>query len=205
MKKIIILGDSLVYGHWDEQGGFAQRMKNEVSKEISKNYYKNYKEVYYFGIPGLTTEGLAKRVEGYLKTVINDGDKVMIIISIGINDSCRRVNLADFRANIKKIIEVPKQHTSFIFWLGLPRVDESSNWVQEVGFMNSKIEEFDDELRNTVSKVGVAYLDWFDIEDLKRLDFLAEDGAHPSSLGHAFIYKRLMEVLQDEELPFELG
>lgn len=60
--NICILGDSIVYGAWDEEKhGYVNRLREDLKEN---NQVEN---IYGLGIPGETTAGLLKRIDTELK------------------------------------------------------------------------------------------------------------------------------------------
>jgi len=60
--NICILGDSIVYGAWDEEKhGYVNRLMEDLKEN---NQVEN---IYGLGIPGETTAGLLKRIDTELK------------------------------------------------------------------------------------------------------------------------------------------
>lgn len=188
--NICILGDSIVYGAWDEEKhGYVNRL-GEALKE--NNHVEN---VYGLGIPGETTAGLLKRLDIELKP----RNPNTIIIGIGINDTIyiknknkEAVSQEDFINNISKIINIAKKYTNNILILGLTRVIEERTtpilWNDNEMYFNSTIKEYDNLLEEYCKTNNIQYLKMFDL--LQQTDF-SDDGIHPNERGHEKIYKAI--------------
>lgn len=120
--NICVIGDSIVYGAWDEEKhGYVNRLREDLKEN------KQVENVYALGIPGETTAGLLKRLDSELTPRTPD----TIIIGIGINDTIyiknkqqESINIKEFISNISKIIAIATTYTNNILMLGLTNVIE---------------------------------------------------------------------------------
>lgn len=190
--NICVLGDSIVYGAWDEEKhGYVNRLKESIKNK------KEIENVYALGIPGETSEGLLKRIDIELNSRVPS----TIIIAIGINDAIyiksktkEAVNQDNFINNISKIIAISKKYTNNILVLGLTRVIEEHTtpilWSDDEMYFNSTIEKYDTALAKCCTINNVEYLKMFDMLDDSDI---CEDGIHPNATGHEKIYKAIKE------------
>lgn len=192
--NICILGDSIVYGAWDEEKhGYVNRLR-EALKE--NNHVEN---VYGLGIPGETTAGLLKRLD----IELNPRQPNTIIIAIGINDTIyiknknkEAVSQEDFIDNISKIINIAKKHTNNMLILGLTRVIEERTtpilWNDNEMYFNNTIKKYDNMLEEYCKMNNIQYLKMFNVLDDRDI---CDDGIHPNDNGHEKIY----EVIKNYE------
>ena len=190
--NICVLGDSIVYGAWDEEKhGYVNRLK----KEIKNN--KKIENIYGLGIPGETSEGLVKRIDIELKP----RNPNTIIIATGINDTIyiksknkEAVSQENFIKNIRKIIDIAKKYTNNILILGLTRVIEELTtpilWNDDEMYFNNTIKKYDKALEEFCNTNNIEYIKMFDL--LEDEDF-SDDGIHPNEKGHEKIYKVINE------------
>ena len=188
--NICILGDSIVYGAWDEEKhGYVNRLREDLKEN---NQVEN---IYGLGIPGETTAGLLKRIDTELKSRKPN----TIIIGIGINDTIyiknkqqEAINIKEFTSNISKIIAIATSYTNNILILGLTKVIEERTtpilWNDNEMYFNNTIKEYDYVLKDYCNTNKVQYLKLFDI--LQQTDF-STDGIHPNEKGHEKIYKAI--------------
>ena len=118
--RILIFGDSIAHGAWDdEKGGWVERLK-EYLFSIKKH------TVYNLGISGATTEDLLERFENDAKTRIKvDPEKeITIMFAIGVNDSAylksKDTNWVDknkFQENLIKLINISRNITNIILFV----------------------------------------------------------------------------------------
>lgn len=188
--NICVLGDSIVYGAWDEEKhGYVNRLRENLKEN------KQVENVYALGIPGETTVGLLKRLDVELKPRTPN----TIIIGIGINDTIyiknkqqETISKNEFINNINKIIDISMTYTDNILILGLTKVIEERTtpilWNDNEMYFNSTIKEYDNLLEEYCKTNNIQYLKMFDL--LQQTDF-SDDGIHPNERGHEKIYKEI--------------
>ena len=184
--NILVFGDSITYGAWDkEKGGWVNRLRLALENDYSNNYYT----IFNLGISGDVTENIKDRFDNECKIRFNKNDNTIIIFSIGINDTQNvkdedRVSLETFRNNIITLINSAKKYTDNILFIGLTKVDESKvtplPWDKEKSYLNTKIINFDKELKNICLENNVDYLYIYDLLEGDELF----DGLHPNNVGH---------------------
>ncbi len=188
--NICVLGDSIVYGAWDEEKhGYVNRLREDLKEN------KQVENVYALGIPGETTAGLLKRLDSELTPRTPD----TIIIGIGINDTIyiktkqrETISVNEFINNINKIVDIAMTYTNNILIVGLTRVIEERTtpilWNDNEMYFNSTIKEYDNLLEEYCKTNNIQYLKMFDL--LQQTDF-SDDGIHPNERGHEKIYKAI--------------
>ena len=184
--NILVFGDSITYGAWDkEKGGWVNRLRLALENDDSNNYYT----IFNLGISGDVTESIKNRFDNECKIRFNKNDNTIIIFSIGINDTQNvkdedRVSLETFRNNIITLINSAKKYTDNILFIAVRKVDESKviplHWDKEKGYLNTKIINFDKELKNICLENNVDYLYIYDLLEVDELF----DGLHPNNVGH---------------------
>ena len=188
--NICVLGDSIVYGAWDEEKhGYVNRLREDLKEN------KQVENVYALGILGETTAGLLKRLDSELTPRTPN----TIIIGIGINDTIyiktkqqESINIKEFINNISKIIAIATTYTNNILMLGLTNVIEERTtpilWNDNEMYFNDTIKKYDIALEDYCNMNKVQYLKLFDL--LQQTDF-SDDGIHPNEKGHEKIYKAI--------------
>ena len=184
--NILVFGDSITYGAWDkEKGAWVNRLRLALENDDSNSYYT----IFNLGISGDVTESIKNRFDNECKIRFNKNDNTIIIFSIGINDAQNvkdedRVSLETFRNNIITLINSAKKYTDNILFIGLTKVDESKviplHWDKEKGYLNTKIINFDKELKNICLENNVDYLYIYELLEIEELF----DGLHPNNVGH---------------------
>lgn len=182
MKDIvtIIFGDSIAYGLFDEELGWAYRLK----KILSNNNY-----IFNLAIPGQNSEDILNKFEIELKNRYNNIDDFKIIFSFGIKDSLLlskdNNHLKIFENNVLEIINKTKEYTNKIYFIGLINPDIN----KRVEYNLDCIAKIDNTIEKICTKEQVNYI------KLKDLIFNYElvDGLHPNSIGHKKISEELLK------------
>jgi lysophospholipase L1-like esterase len=203
--KIIIFGDSMVYGAWDpEKGGWAQRIRNFLDKE-SLSKPENCYEIYNLGVPGNTTKKLLKRFEFETKQRIGeDNQELIFIFSIGVNDSqfihsknSLRFSTEEYKKNLNKLLNLAQKLSQKIIFLGLTSVDEAKTdpipWNTDKTYKNEYIQKFNKVLRGFCQENKVYFIEIFEKLIKENYQSILEDGLHPNSKGH----KKIFEIVKN--------
>src|SRR3989344_48871 len=159
LMNLLIFGDSITWGAWDEEGGWAQRIKSFADKKAATLNYDNYTSVYCLGVSGDNTFDLLKRFETEVRARIDEEEKTLILIEIGINDSQldlaekqHRVSPEEYKQNLSKLIEISKKYQADIVFIGLTPVDDSLvdpiPWKPECSYRLDFVQKFDKTLKS---------------------------------------------------------
>src|SRR5215472_15475191 len=117
VQTILVFGDSIVMGLWDERGGWVERLWQGRSRIV-----------YNLGVDGETSEDVKARFNDEAKA--RDANKNSIIVfAVGVNDSSRidranRVKLANYIRNMEEMIDQAKSFTDRIICVGLAPIDQ---------------------------------------------------------------------------------
>jgi lysophospholipase L1-like esterase len=203
--NIFIFGDSITWGAWDSQGGWAQRLKTYFD-ERSMNRSKDEVYTYILGVSGDTSGDLLNRfdVEFGARLDQDDTDRI-IIFAIGINDSSflikeqkHIVEVKDYGLNINKLIKKAKRYTKNIVCIGLTSVDDIQTnpipWETNIAYLNKYVYQYDEQLEKVCLKNGVTYIKVFD--DFSNQSSFLSDGLHPNTKGHELLYKTIRDALK---------
>lgn len=192
--KILVFGDSITYGEHDNQkGGWVNRLRLYLENNV-----KNYCTVFNLGIPGEISNETIKRFDNECKIRFNEDDNTIIIFAIGINDTQdingkNRIELKEFKENIKNLYNNAQKYTNNIIFIGLTNVDESKTipWNNK-SYFNNKIALFDSELEKNCLINGAKYIKMFGILIPEQLS----DGLHPNNIGHEKIFTRVVGEIE---------
>src|SRR4051794_3073952 len=83
--RVLVFGDSITYGKWDELGGWADRLKQYYDAKAIKSQTRDFPNVYNLGISANKTVDLMERFETETKARLED--PLALVFAIGINDS----------------------------------------------------------------------------------------------------------------------
>ncbi len=203
-KNFLIFGDSIVYGILDkEYGGWAQRLRlfieNKEGQLVSLFHI--------LGISGESSSELLGRIEFEIVHRLDQKRETIVIISVGINDSCfikkeGRIMTPPqkFRHNVKELIKISKKYSSRIIFIGLTPVEEikvSPYPLSSTGkiYNNQSINKYNNIIREECLRSNIHFIEIFNkFESLNYKELLA-DGLHPNPKGHQKIFEIVKEYL----------
>ena len=205
--KVVALGDSLVYGYGDhEGGGWVERLRRRWMLPDSSGHV-----LYNLGVRGDRVGQVAERLEeefrhrGELRNRVPD----IIILSVGVNDSGRlgRPNgrnyndFENFNLEMASLLDRSQQLCP-VLYVGMVPVDESKMPFVDCFYFNHADQyRYKEATRQACEKRGIPYLDIFDLwmgrgEDWVR-SHLTQDGLHPNVAGYQAL---LQDVLNWEAM-----
>lgn len=207
-NRILIFGDSIVWGACDEEGGWTTRVKRLIDKKRLTEGYSS--SVYPLGISGDTTEDLLKRFNNETKARLDEDSNLVIIFAIGINDTqvdikglVNKISVEEFRENIKELVNQARKHTQDIIFIGLTPVDQRVNpmsWKPTHAYLNEQVAKYNRALQNVVKTQGVPFIELYSEMLMENYMKLLEDGLHPNTKGHEFIYNKVIKYLEENEI-----
>ncbi len=200
--KIVALGDSLVYGFGDPQGGgWVEQLRRRWMLPTSAGH-----TVYNLGVRGDRIQQVGQRLEvefrhrGELRNRVPD----LIILSVGVNDSARvsRTNGRNytefniFESQLTSLLEQAQQLCPVLF-VGMVPVDEAKMPFLDC-FYYSHVEQYryKEATKLACIKRGIPYLDifqkWMECSENWRIKRLSSDGLHPNTLGYQTLFEDVM-------------
>lgn len=209
MVQILVFGDSIAYGAWDREGGWVHRLRKFVDeKNLSCEDF--YCLIYNLGISGDTTSNLLERLELETKSRLKEGEEIVFIFAVGINDSQfihsqnnLRTAPEKFAENVEKIIKTAQKFSAKIVFVGLFPVDERKTtpipWNTDKSYKNEYVKKYNDIIRAVCEKNKIYFIDIFDKMKNDYQHFL-EDGLHPNSFGHQKIFESVKDFLINKKI-----
>lgn len=179
MKDVVtlIFGDSIAYGLYDDELGWAYRLR----KKLNKNNF-----IFNQAIPGQNSNDILDKFEIELKNRYNSVDDFKIIFSFGIKDTLNN-NIDNFKNNIIKIINKTKTYTKDITFVGLIKPDTN----KRIEYNLDIVKLFDNTLEEICKKENINYLKLIDLINNNELT----DGLHPNDIGHEKISNVIFEEI----------
>lgn len=209
-KQILVFGDSIAYGAWDEEGGWVEKLKVFTNKKSIKSNLEYYCAVYNLAIDGNTTENLLNRLDFEIKQRVC-GEEIVFLFAIGLNDSAvmnmnniEKIPPEKFRQNIKELISMSKIYSTKIIFFGILPVDELKvdpiPWSMGKSYKNDSILRYNDIIKSVCQEYKIDFVGLF--EEFKKEEYrnLLEDGAHPNSAGHEKIYEIISGYLEKKKI-----
>ena len=199
-KKLIIMGDSGVYGWGDlEGGGWCERLRqNWLTLE-------NAPIIYSLGVRGDGLEKVAKRYKnewetrGELRRKVPEG----LLLSIGLNDTAKigrkdgRPQLSEdaFKFGFKRLVNEIKKEVD-VMVMGLTPVNEASMPFSEcLWYSNKSCSTYEKKIEETCLDSNIPFLSIHEkmISILSFKELLSFDGIHLNTAGHKWVYNEIRE------------
>ncbi len=203
MAHICVFGDSISYGAWDtEKEGWVNRLRELLDEKFFSENAEEY-IVYNMSVDGDITEGVLNRFESEIKIRLSESETI-IIFAIGSNDSewnnnqkSLRVTPEKFKEKVKKLIELAKNFSNNIVFMGLGPVDEAKvdpiPWLPNTSYKNEYLKQYNNILKSVCDEKSIPFINIFDEFFKTNYKKLLEDGVHPNSKGH----KKIFEIVKD--------
>lgn len=205
--RILALGDSVIYGFGDpEGGGWVERLRRRWMSPDSQGHV-----LYNLGVRGDRVQQVAHRLEhefrhrGELRHRLPDG----MILSVGTNDSARLgrpdgrnfTDFQEFQTNLENLLDQAQQLCR-VFFVGMTPVDESAMPFSGCLYYNQADQHrYKEATRLACLQRQIPYLDifehWLSNGESWTRSRLCSDGLHPNTIGYEAL---LHDVLQWEPM-----
>ncbi len=197
-KKLIVIGDSSVYGWGDiEGGGWCGRLRRQWMSS------PNNPILYPLGIRGDGLERVSQRwhqeweCRGELRRSVPNG----LILAVGINDTARvgrvdgrpQLSTDAFKFGLEGLLKKIKKET-FVMVMGLTPVKETQMPFAEcLWYSNKACSIYERLIEECCLEFDIPFLPTY--QEMKKEenweDFILNDGIHLNSKGHIWIYKKV--------------
>ncbi len=198
-KKLIVIGDSGVYGWGDrDSGGWVERLR--------LNWMNNPQSpiIYSLGIRGDGLENVASRwqkewgVRGELRRQLPDA----VLLAVGLNDTAKvgrsdgrpQLTAKAYRFGLHQLLKEISQRTH-VMMIGLTPVDETAMpFADCLWYSNEASSIYEAQIEDACLEINVPFLPIHQAM-LNEPDFnqwIEPDGIHLNSSGHHWIYQRIM-------------
>lgn len=207
--NLIFFGDSITQGLWDERGGFASRIKQDIYREHLDEAKpgKDYNIVYLRGSSSDTSKDLKNRIAEELQNSMSNSPHYWtVVLSIGMND-CGMINGENkipkekYQKNLEQIIDKSLRLTDQVIAVGLNPINEQKiNEEESLGnYLNSQVKDYEDIFKRICSEKDVKFIPTFEkLHKRKDWNKMLFDGLHPNSKGHKKIYQIVNEPIKAE-------
>jgi lysophospholipase L1-like esterase len=202
MSQILVFGDSVSYGAWDRDGGWADRIKQEIHKKVISSSDFSWL-LHNLSVDGDTSKGLLKRFESETKPRIVYGGDTIFIISIGDNDTLfdnkkkkHLVSPEQNKKNLQKIFQLAKKYSPKIIFVGSCNIDDSKvdpvPWEPGFSYRNKYTKQYNEIAKKFCKENKITFVELFG--KFKKTDLA--DGLHPNTVGHKKIFNSVWSVLK---------
>tara|TARA_B100000700_G_C15002039_1_gene836775 strand:+ start:1198 stop:1845 length:648 start_codon:yes stop_codon:yes gene_type:complete len=197
-KKLIVIGDSSVYG-WgdDEGGGWCERLR--------LNFMNHPKApiIYPLGIRGDGLENVAKRwkkeweTRGELRRKTPDG----VMLSVGLNDTARvgaingrpQLTSEAYKFGLYQLLKDIKKESK-LFIIGLtPVIESSMPFAECLWYSNTSNSIYESKIEETCLELDVPFLATYKmmVKESNWQNLISKDGLHLNPKGHEWLYERM--------------
>ncbi len=198
-KKLIVIGDSAVYGWGDSDGGgWCERLRRHWMK------LPNSPIVYSLGIRGDGLEKVAKRwhqewqCRGELRRSVPNG----LLLSIGLNDTAKigrqdgrpQLSSEAFKFGLERLLTQIKNQTT-VMMIGLTAVNERAMPFSEcLWYSNEACSIYEREIEETCLQLDIPFLPIHKtmMTNPKSQQWIQADGIHLNSEGHEWLFQKIM-------------
>lgn len=197
--NIIVVGDSISYGLYDKQGGWAKRLF-QVGSNDNANAFVNLSR------PGATSKQALSKLKSTVKAGLLIKEYTKVIFAYGINDSainlkdgCEITTFTEFEENTKKMISTINKHNVNMVFVGLTIVNEAlaGNFNNKMSYSNERIQKYNEILKRICIEFDIEFIDLYkecNNEKTMFIDML-QDGLHPNENGHYYIMNKMKQLL----------
>ena len=201
MYAVGVFGDSITLGRGNNiDRGWCGRLRKEFE---AKDYYNI---LYNLGIPDNTSTNLLKRMPTECETrfkKIREGDKIVLVIAIGINDvrylgskDNPQTTIEQFKENIKGISTIANNYADKVTFIGLTPVDEEITLEYEgTQFFNERIIQFNQVIEEHCKEEELQFINLTNVWDEANLKEVLDDGLHPNSKGYELLFNHIKQNL----------
>ena len=188
--RILVFGDSITYGAWDSEGGWADRLKRWAHQRYIQKGTKL--QVINLGIGGDTSRKILARMENEIKARHSASWPFIIILMLGSNDGRIREDIVEvpfdeFATNYREIVRVAKSYTDKVITVGLPPLGQPEIDFKEMQYSDAALERYDSGIRIIASEDNLPFVDVRPLFTSK--DVFSPDLLHPNDNGHEIIYE----------------
>lgn len=195
--RVLVFGDSITQGYWDTEGGWVDKLRRHYDELQVQDFDKDQPTIFNLGISADTSRSVLARAESEIKARTRHNILPIVIVQIGINDSCAEpsgnmVPIEEYKANLEKVVEALQPISSKLIFVGLSACDEAKTMPVSWGeyyYSNKSIKMYEDQMKAVAEAENISFVPVFEEFDkaMQARELLA-DGLHPNNQGHEAIF-----------------
>ncbi|MEB3269884.1 MAG: GDSL-type esterase/lipase family protein [Leptolyngbya sp.] len=193
-KRIVAIGDSLIYGYGDpEGGGWVERLRRRWLQPETPGH-----ALYNLGVRGDCVQRVAQRLgqefsnRGELRNRLPDA----VVLSVGVNDSARvgkpdgrsYTDLDQFATHMGALLDQARSLGPVVFIGMVPIIPEQMPFAEILFYSHGDQQRYRDVTRAACQQRQIPYLDvldlWLSRGDAWWRSRLCSDGLHPNVAGY---------------------
>lgn len=200
-KRIVAIGDSVIYGYGDpEGGGWVERLRRYWMQPGTPDH-----ALYNLGVRGDSVGKVLERLDREFRTrgELRNRLPEVLILSVGINDSARvgkpegrhYTDFETFQHQMATLLEEARDLCP-VFFVGMtPVLAEAMPFAEVLYYSQADQFRYKEATKQLCAQFNVPYLDIFDLW-LNRGEIwwrsrLSEDGLHPNVQGYRSLFEEV--------------
>ncbi|MCL2280264.1 SGNH/GDSL hydrolase family protein [Candidatus Saccharibacteria bacterium] len=199
MKRYLIFGDSLAYGAWDSEGGWADRLKRYLHQK-SIDTETDRSQLFNLGIGGDNSRDILTRIETEIQPRLADFWTPVILISCGLNDTRIEngdivVKIEEFQHNLTKIFEIANKYSDEVYYVEMPPIPGVVRF-KNFEFSDERTEKYMEIAKEISEQLGVKFIavrDKYSTKDIE--EGFSRVLGHPTNRSHEIIYQTVKKEL----------
>ena len=199
--RVLVFGDSITYGAWDTEAGWVERIKKEAHRQTVESRGSNKLQVINLGIGGDSSTKILKRMPAEIEARYSANWPFVLVITFGANDE-RSIDgkietpMEQFESNVKGIINLAKQHSDKILFLGIPPIAKPVVEFKGQEYSDERVKQYEQRMQDIVEESGLPFVPIRPVFEQAGLDRLyTYDDIHPNDAGHQLIAGIVKPVL----------
>lgn len=195
--RVLVFGDSITQGYWDTAGGWVDKLRKHYDELQVQDFDKDQPTIFNLGISADNSPNILARAEAEVRVRTRHNVLPIVIVQIGINDSCAEpsgnmVPIEEYKSNLEKIIVTLRLISSKLIFVGLSACNEAKttpvSWG-EYHYTNKSIKAYEDQMKSVADAASLPFIPVFDefTKAMQTRELLA-DGLHPNNDGHEVIF-----------------
>ena len=205
--RVLFFGDSIVYGSWDSQGGWVDRLKREAHAITLRSGGSQKLQFINLGIGGDSSTKILARLKNEIDARTSTSWPFAFVVCLGANDErtvdgVPETSLEQFENNVRNIIEILKASSDKVLFLGIPPVGADVVELKGREYSNEGLTRYDAVIERVTNELGVKYMPLrpaFEAAGMEEL--YSYDNVHPNDSGHeliaATIRPHLIKILEE--------
>lgn len=203
--RVLFFGDSIVYGSWDSEGGWVDRLKCEAHAMTLKSGGSRKLQFVNLGIGGDSSTKVLTRLKDEIDARTSASWPFAFVVCLGANDErtvegVSETSLEQFEENIRTIVDILKSVSDKVLFLGIPPVGVDVVELKGREYSNEGLAKYDAVVERVTTELDVKYVPLRQAFEAAGMETLySYDGIHPNDVGHKLIADTakpyLMEML----------
>lgn len=210
MIQVFAFGHSIIYGNWDTEGGWVQRLRSYLDERaLDQQEEELVSEVFNLGIPGETSSELLDRFERELERRVWEEVEQVVLIQTGANDALEmveqeeiKVSKDEYRRNLEELVDQAREHAGHVFVISdiYTAIDGEIPWAEDTAINDERLGEYVEIQREVCSGREVELIDLRGLKDSEEWVQMMEEGMHPDNDGHRLIFEEVKQRLESKDL-----